>query len=626
MNKTKDKTRILVCSGTGCLSTESGGVLARFIEIIKERSLEGEVEAVKVGCMGFCEQGPIVNVLRSAPLGEEGAEEPLPHGVKRMVMPSTAAEDVFYVKVAAEDADEIIESHILKGEIVERLLYENPNTKERVAYHMDIPFYKSQKRIALKNCGAIDPENIDEAIAVSGYEALRKALFEMTPEDVVRTVKESGLRGRGGAGFSTGLKWEFAAKSASDKKYVICNADEGDPGAFMDRAIIEGDPHGVLEAMAICGYAIGADEGIVYIRAEYPLAVERLRIALEQAEARGFLGENILGSGFSFHVDMNLGAGAFVCGEETALMQSASGERGEPNVKPPYPAVKGLWGKPTNINNVETFANIPQIILRGGAWFREIGTPGSPGTKVFALAGKINNVGLVEVPMGISLRKIIEEIGGGIPEGKKFKAVQTGGPSGGVISEKDLDLPVDFDTLAAAGSMMGSGGLIVVDEDDCMVNFARFYLEFTVEESCGKCTPCRVGNTRLLEILERITEGEGTMEDLKNLEYFSRVIKDSSLCALGQTAPNPVLSTLRDFRDEYEAHVLEKRCPAGACQALKSYVIIPELCNGCTICARNCPVSCIRGKVKEVHEIEQENCIKCGVCMDKCPKKAIILK
>ena len=599
MRKTESELRVTVCSGTGCISCESDRIFHALNEEIKARSLEGKAEVVKVGCLGFCEQGPIVAIL---------------------------PEDIFYVKVTAEDARDIVETHIVKGEIVERLLYEEPNTKERIAHHLDMPFYKSQKRIALKNCGVIDPESIDNAIAAGAYEALRKALFEMTGEEIVRTVKESGLRGRGGAGFSTGLKWEFAAKSVSDKKYVVCNADEGDPGAFMDRAIIEGDPHSILEAMAICGYAIGADEGVIYIRAEYPLAVERLRIALGQAEERGFLGDDILGSGWGFHIGISLGAGAFVCGEETALMQSVEGGRGEPNVKPPYPAAKGLWGKPTNINNVETFANIPQIILQGSAWFRKIGTPGSPGTKVFALAGKINNVGLVEVPMGVSLREIIEEIGGGVPGGRKFKAVQTGGPSGGVISEKNLDLKVDFDTLDAAGSMMGSGGLIVVDEDDCMVNFAKFYLEFTVEESCGKCTPCRIGNARLLEILERITEGEGTMEDLENLRYFSHVIKDCSLCALGQTAPNPVLSTLDDFWDEYVAHVLEKRCPAGVCRALASYTIIPELCNGCTLCARACPVSCIKGGVKEVHEIDTANCIKCGVCADKCPKNAIVLK
>ena len=599
MKDTNYKTRIVVCAGTGCMSTESGKVLAGLLKKIKEENLENEVQAVKVGCMGFCEQGPIVNVF---------------------------PEDIFYVKVTADDVDDIIEKHVKNGEVIDRLLYTNPKTGRHIKRHFDIPFYKSQKRIALKDCGAIDPENIDEAIAADIYEALRRVLFDMTKEEVINTVKESGLRGRGGAGFPTGLKWEYASKSESDKKYVICNADEGDPGAFMDRAIIEGDPHCVLEAMAICGYVIGADEGVIYIRAEYPLAVERLKIALAQAEERGFIGENILGSGFSFKVSINLGAGAFVCGEETALMQSVEGGRGEPNVKPPYPAVKGLWGKPSNINNVETFANIPPIILNGAEWFRKIGTPTSPGTKVFALAGKINNVGLVEVPMGITLREIIEEIGGGIPNGKKFKAVQTGGPSGGVISAKNLDLIIDFDTLASVGSMMGSGGLIVVDEDDCMVNFAKFYLEFTVEESCGKCTPCRIGTARLLEILERITNGEGKPIDLENLRYYSQVIKDCSLCALGQTAPNPVLSTLNDFMDEYAAHVYERRCPAGACKALASYYIIPELCNGCTICARNCPVPCIKGKLKEVHEIEQEKCIKCGVCMQKCPKKAIILK
>ena len=599
MSKTKEKTRIIVCSGTGCLSGESGRVFDALTEEIKAKDLGDRVEVVRVGCLGFCEQGPIVYVL---------------------------PEDIFYVRVDAKDVVDIIQNHIQKGKVVERLLFEDPNTKKRIANHMDIPFYKSQKRIALKNCGVIDPENIDESIEAGAYDALQKAISEMKPEDIINTVKDSGLRGRGGAGFSTGLKWDFARKSESDKKYVVCNADEGDPGAFMDRAIIEGDPHCILEAMAICGYAIGANEGVIYIRAEYPLAVERLKIALAQAEERGYIGENILGSDFSFNIGINLGAGAFVCGEETALMQSVEGGRGEPNVKPPFPAVKGLWAKPTNINNVETFANIPQIILKGSSWFKKIGTPTSPGTKVFALAGKINNVGLVEVPMGISLRKIIEEIGGGIPNGKKFKAVQTGGPSGGVISEKNLDLKIDFDTLSKAGSMMGSGGLIVVDEDDCMVNFAKFYLEFTVEESCGKCTPCRIGNARLLEILERITEGGGTMEDLDTLKNYSKVIKDCSLCALGQTAPNPVLSTLNDFWDEYVAHVVDKRCPAGSCQALASYTIDPDLCNGCTLCARNCPVSCIKGKVKEVHEIDQKDCIKCGVCVDKCPKKAISLK
>ena len=533
------------------------------------------------------------------------------------------ADNTFYVQVKPEDAEEIVNEHIIKGRKVERLLYKEPSKKVTVSDSKHMEFYKKQLRIALRNCGFIDPENIEECIGRDGYSALAKCLTEMTPEAVIDEIKRSGLRGRGGGGFPTGLKWEFARKYQADQKYVVCNADEGDPGAFMDRSIMEGDPHSVIEAMAICGYSIGASKGLVYIRAEYPLAIERLRIAIEQAEKYGLLGENILGTDFSFHIEIRYGAGAFVCGEETALIHSMEGHRGEPTTKPPFPAESGYLNKPTNVNNVETLANIPVILNKGADWFASIGTERSKGTKVFALAGKINNVGLIEVPMGTTLREVIYEIGGGIKNGKKFKAVQTGGPSGGCLTEKHLDTPIDFDNLLAAGSMMGSGGMIVMDEDDCMVAVAKFYLEFIVEESCGKCSPCRIGNKRLLEILTRITEGKGTMEDLDNLRNLSQVIKDTALCGLGQTSPNPVLSTLEHFYDEYVAHIRDHKCPAGKCKALLSFRIDPQLCVGCTLCSRNCPVDAIIGERKEAHFIDTTKCIKCGTCKDKCKFNAI---
>ncbi|KAI4453659.1 nadh-quinone oxidoreductase subunit f [Holotrichia oblita] len=591
------RMHILVCGGTGCVSSGATDVFDEFERILNEENLSNEIQVVKTGCFGFCEQGPIVKIY---------------------------PDNIFYVRVTHEDVDLIIKEHVIKGRIVDKLLYHDPIKGETESEHRHIPFYQSQLRIALRNCGIIDPENISDYIAVDGYQALGNALCDMSREEVINIIKASGLRGRGGAGFPTGVKWEAAYKNESDKKYVICNADEGDPGAFMDRSILEGDPHSVLEAMAICGYAIGSDEGVIYIRAEYPLAVQRLEIAIAQAEEYGLLGDNILGTDFSFRVSLSLGAGAFVCGEETSLMNSVQGLRGEPRVKPPFPAQKGLWDKPSNINNVETYANIAPILLNGSDWFRSIGTEKSTGTKVFALAGKINNVGLVEVPMGIPLRDIIYKIGGGIRNGKEFKAVQTGGPSGGCIPASMLDLKIDYDSLQAVGSMMGSGGMIVMDEDDCMVNIAKYYLDFTVEESCGKCTPCRIGNRRLLEILERITSGKGTEEDLGELKELSEVIQDCSLCALGQTAPNPVVSTLKYFFDEYEAHVKEKRCPSGKCVDLLKYNIVPDKCIGCTICAKNCPVSCISGERKAVHEIDQDKCIKCGVCLSKCPTKAIV--
>mgnify|MGYP002431514813 FL=1 len=545
---------------------------------------------------GFCEKGPIVKIM---------------------------PDNTFYVQVKPEDAEEIVNEHIIKGRKVERLLYKEPSKKVTVSDSKHMEFYKKQLRIALRNCGFIDPENIEESIGRDGYSALAKCLTEMTPEAVIDEIKRSGLRGRGGGGFPTGLKWEFARKYQADQKYVVCNADEGDPGAFMDRSIMEGDPHSVIEAMAICGYSIGASKGLVYIRAEYPLAIERLRIAIEQAEKYGLLGENILGTDFSFHIEIRYGAGAFVCGEETALIHSMEGHRGEPTTKPPFPAESGYLNKPTNVNNVETLANIPVILNKGADWFASIGTERSKGTKVFALAGKINNVGLIEVPMGTTLREVIYEIGGGIKNGKKFKAVQTGGPSGGCLTEIHLDTPIDFDNLLAAGSMMGSGGMIVMDEDDCMVAVAKFYLEFIVEESCGKCSPCRIGNKRLLEILTRITEGKGTMEDLDNLRNLSQVIKDTALCGLGQTSPNPVLSTLEHFYDEYVAHIRDHKCPAGKCKALLSFRIDPQLCVGCTLCSRNCPVDAIIGERKEAHFIDTTKCIKCGTCKDKCKFNAI---
>ena len=586
------KMHILVCGGTGCRASASKNIICR----LEERALEDEVQVIATGCFGFCEKGPIVKIM---------------------------PDNTFYVQVKPEDAEEIVNEHIIKGRKVERLLYKEPSKKVTVSDSKHMEFYKKQLRIALRNCGFIDPENIEECIGRDGYSALAKCLTEMTPEAVIDEIKRSGLRGRGGGGFPTGLKWEFARKYQADQKYVVCNADEGDPGAFMDRSIMEGDPHSVIEAMAICGYSIGASKGLVYIRAEYPLAIERLRIAIEQAEKYGLLGENILGTDFSFHIEIRYGAGAFVCGEETALIHSMEGHRGEPTTKPPFPAESGYLNKPTNVNNVETLANIPVILNKGADWFASIGTERSKGTKVFALAGKINNVGLIEVPMGTTLREVIYEIGGGIKNGKKFKAVQTGGPSGGCLTEKHLDTPIDFDNLLAAGSMMGSGGMIVMDEDDCMVAVAKFYLEFIVEESCGKCSPCRIGNKRLLEILTRITEGKGTMEDLDNLRNLSQVIKDTALCGLGQTSPNPVLSTLEHFYDEYVAHIRDHKCPAGKCKALLSFRIDPQLCVGCTLCSRNCPVDAIIGERKEAHFIDTTKCIKCGTCKDKCKFNAI---
>lgn len=590
------KMHILVCGGTGCRASASKNIISRLEECLKERALEDEVQVIATGCFGFCEKGPIVKIM---------------------------PDNTFYVQVKPEDAEEIINEHIIKGRKVERLLYKEPEKKTVVSDSKHMGFYKKQLRIALRNCGFIDPENIEESIGREGYAALAKCLSEMTPAEVIDEIKRSGLRGRGGGGFPTGLKWEFASKYQADQKYVVCNADEGDPGAFMDRSIMEGDPHSVIEAMAICGYSIGASKGLVYIRAEYPLAIERLRIALQQAEQYGLIGDNILGTGFNFHIEIRYGAGAFVCGEETALIHSMEGLRGEPTMKPPFPAESGYLNKPTNVNNVETLANIPVILTKGAEWFASIGTERSKGTKVFALAGKINNVGLIEVPMGTTLREVIYEIGGGIKNGKKFKAVQTGGPSGGCLTEKHLDTPIDFDNLLAVGSMMGSGGMIVMDEDDCMVAVAKFYMEFIVEESCGKCSPCRIGNKRLLEILSRITEGKGTMEDIDNLRNLSQVIKDTALCGLGQTSPNPVLSTLDNFYDEYLAHIRDHKCPAGKCKALLSFRIDPQLCVGCTLCSRNCPVDAIIGERKEPHFIDTAKCIKCGTCKDKCKFNAI---
>lgn len=599
-NDKPEKYHISVCGGTGCTSSNSLEIVESLKHWAKEYGVEDKVEISIAGCFGFCERGPIVKIF---------------------------PDHTFYTKVTVEETERIIRRHICNHDIIHHLLYKN-EAGESIFKQDDINFYKKQHRLALRNCGYINPELIAESIAAKGYQALAKALFDMTPEQVIDEVTKSGLRGRGGAGFPTGLKWKFAKASVGKKKYIICNADEGDPGAFMDRSILEGDPHSVLESMAIAGYAIGADEGEIYIRAEYPLAVHRLEIAIKQATEMGLLGEHIMGTDFSFKINIKYGAGAFVCGEETALIHSIEGCRGEPSLKPPFPAVKGLFGKPTNVNNVETWANIPVIILEGGEAFAKMGTEKSKGTKVFALAGKINNVGLVEVPMGTTLREIIYDIGGGIKNGKKFKAVQTGGPSGGCLTEKDLDTPIDYDNLVEKGSMMGSGGMIVLDEDDCMVNIAKFYLEFTVEESCGKCTPCRIGNKRMLEILNRITDGLGTMDDLDELERLANVIKDSSLCALGQSAPNPVLSTLAGFRDEYIAHIVEKRCPAGSCKNLLKYEIITENCLGCGMCARNCPVNAITKTDKfgknprlNAYAIDPNKCIKCGTCVTKCPAK-----
>lgn len=587
---------ITVCGGTGCKSSDSDRIILRLEEEIKKAGLEDEVTVSVTGCFGFCEKGPIVKIN---------------------------PDNTFYVHVTPDDAEEIVWKHLLLGETVDRLLYRDPAVKAPVKRQDEMSFYKKQKRIALRNCGLINPEDITESIGAKGYLALGKVITSMTPSEVVKVMIDSGLRGRGGGGFSTGKKWAFAQSYDADQKYIICNADEGDPGAFMDRSILEGDPNAILEAMAIAGYAIGASKGFIYIRAEYPLAVNRILIALAQAKKIGVLGEHILGTTFSFDVELKYGAGAFVCGEETALIHSIEGKRGEPTNKPPFPAESGLWGKPTCVNNVETLASIPAIILNGAEWYNSIGTPGSKGTKVFALAGKINNVGLVEVPMGTTLREIIYDIGGGIVNGRKFKAVQTGGPSGGCITADNLDLPIDYESLTAIGSMMGSGGMIVMDEDNCMVDIAKFYLQFTVEESCGKCTPCRIGNKRLLEILTKITDGEGTDEDLVTLKELAQTIKDTSLCGLGQTAPNPVLSTMKYFWDEYTAHVTDHQCPSGVCKKLIHYEITTK-CIGCTKCAKNCPVSCITGNVKGLHKIQQENCVKCGACYSSCPVNAII--
>ncbi len=593
------RSHVLVCGGTGCTSSGSARIIEALEREIGDRGLSEEIKVIKTGCFGLCALGPIMIVY------PEGA---------------------FYSMVKPEDIPEIVEEHLLKGRIVTRLLYQETVHEDTVKSLNHTKFYEKQKRVALKNCGVIDPENINEYIGLDGYQALGKALTEMTPDQVIQVIKDSGLRGRGGGGFPTGLKWSFAAAQPKGQKYVACNADEGDPGAFMDRSILEGDPHALIEAMAIAGYAIGADHGFVYVRAEYPIAVQRLQHAINQAREVGLLGENILGTGFNFDMELRLGAGAFVCGEETALMTSIEGHRGEPRPRPPFPAVKGLFERPTVLNNVETYANIPQIILKGADWFSSMGTEKSKGTKVFALGGKINNTGLVEVPMGTTLREIVEEIGGGIPNGKKFKAAQTGGPSGGCIPASLIDTPVDYDNLIAIGSMMGSGGLIVMDEDTCMVDIAKFFLEFTVDESCGKCTPCRIGTKRLLEMLDKITKGQGTLEDLDKMEELCYHIKANSLCGLGQSAPNPVLSTLKYFRDEYVAHIVDKKCPAGVCKALLSFNIDPEKCKGCTLCSRVCPAGAISGTVKQPHVIDQSKCLKCGACIEKCKFGAIYKK
>ena len=591
------RSHVLVCGGTGCTSSNSQKIIEAMEAEIKAKGLENEVQVIRTGCFGLCALGPIMIVY---------------------------PEGCFYSEVKVEDVPEIVEEHLLKGRMVKRLLYRETVTPTEIKGLHDTAFYRKQKRVALANCGVINPEDINEYIAYDGYQALAKCLTELTPEQVIQIVKDSGLRGRGGGGFPTGLKWSFTAANKADQKYVVCNADEGDPGAFMDRSVLEGDPHCLIEAMTICGYATGATEGYVYVRAEYPIAVARLQIAINQAKEMGLLGKDIFGSGFDFDLHIKLGAGAFVCGEETALMTSIEGNRGEPRPRPPYPAVKGLFGKPTTENNVETFANIPAIIRNGGDWFASMGTEKSKGTKVFALGGKIANTGLVEIPMGTTLRDIIYEIGGGIPGGKKFKAAQTGGPSGGCIPASLMDTEIDYDNLTAIGCMMGSGGLIVMDEDNCMVDIAKFFLNFTVDESCGKCTPCRVGTKRLLEMLDKVTDGNATLEDLDKIEELCNYIKENSLCGLGQTAPNPVLATLKFFRDEYIAHVVDKKCPAGVCKGLLNYTIVADKCKGCTLCSRKCPVGAISGTVKNPHVIDTTKCIKCGACMDSCKFGAII--
>ena len=588
--------QILICGGTGCKASDSHIIAERLQQVLERNNIADKVDIITTGCFGFCEKGPIVKII---------------------------PDNTFYTQVVSDDADEIVREHIIGGRKIERLLYIDPKTEKTVSDSKHMDFYRKQMRIALRNCGFIDPENIEEYIALDGYMALADSLLHKKPEEVIDVIKRSGLRGRGGGGFPTGLKWEFANKQKADMKYVVCNADEGDPGAFMDRSIMEGDPHSIVEAMAVCGYSIGSPKGLVYIRAEYPLAIQRLKIAIAQAREYGLLGKNIFGTDFSFDIEIRYGAGAFVCGEETALIHSMEGKRGEPTLNPPFPAEAGYLGKPTNVNNVETLANIPIILTKGAEWFSSIGTERSKGTKVFALAGKINNVGLIEVPMGTTLREVIYEIGGGIKGGKKFKAVQTGGPSGGCLTEKHLDTPIDFDNLLAEGSMMGSGGMIVMDEDDCMVSVSRFYLDFTVEESCGKCTPCRIGNKRLLELLNKITEGRATMKDLDILSTLGKVIKDTALCGLGQTSPNPVLSTLNNFYDEYVEHVRDKTCRAKQCKSLLTYTINPELCIGCHLCFKHCPADAILGDVRKPHVINPDKCIKCGMCMARCKFKAI---